>query len=204
MPGRHPAVTGATLGHSGLATGVAGVAGRRGLAYAVLLGLAGGGLALYAATRTWAVEVWPRPPLPPREVPYTGGQLLPWLPALAVVALAGAAAVLATQGLVRRVVGVLLLLVSAAVVAGGGYPLLAQDDIGPGWPALCLVGGLVAAAGAAMTARHGHQWPVMGARYERGTTRSTGAPAPDGGRVGLGNTREAWDALDRGEDPTVN
>jgi hypothetical protein len=48
---------------------------------------------------------------------------------------------------------------------------------------------LVGASGLA-TVLAGHRWPGMGARYER-------TPRPSGG------TTDAWNALDRGEDPTV-
>ncbi|PZG01410.1 Trp biosynthesis protein [Micromonospora deserti] len=181
-------------------------AGRRELTYAVLLSVAGTGLALWAATRTWAVELADRPaPLPPVRGLRTGAGLLPWLPALAVVGLAGAGAVLATRGRLRRLLGGLLFLLGVAVAAGGGYGLVAAFDgeVSRQWPALCLVGGLVAAAGGLLTALRGQRWPAMGARYER---PARGAPAPAGGAgpvIGRGTT-DAWDALDRGEDPTVS
>ncbi|MFC7550153.1 Trp biosynthesis-associated membrane protein [Plantactinospora sp. GCM10030261] len=183
--------------------GAAGLAGPRGLAYAALAGLAGGGLALYASTRTWSVDVLARPPLPDREIARTGAELLPWLPALAVVALAGAAAVLATRGRVRRAVGVLLALVGVAVAVGGGYALLGRADVGPGWPVLCLLGGLLATAGAVAAVRYGHRWPVMGARYERTSAPGGSEALAPGGRVEPERARQAWDAIDRGEDPTV-
>jgi hypothetical protein len=48
----------------------------------------------------------------------------------------------------------------------------------------------------------------MGARYERAPRRGEPAPASgpatDEGRLDGRRTRAAWDALDRGEDPTVN
>ncbi|MFC0003235.1 Trp biosynthesis-associated membrane protein [Micromonospora siamensis] len=181
-------------------------AGRRELTYAVLLSLAGAGLALYAATRTWTVELTDRPPLPPTRAVRTGAALLPWLPALAVVGLAGGGALLATRGAVRRALGALLGLLGLAVAAGGGYGLLAGFDgeLSRQWPALCLVGGLLAAAGGGLTAVRGRHWPAMGARYER-RPHDGGAPtAAGGGPVSGARTREAWDALDRGEDPTVS
>ncbi|MFB6394855.1 Trp biosynthesis-associated membrane protein [Polymorphospora sp. 2-325] len=183
--------------------------GRRALTVAVLLGLAGAGLASYAVTRTWAVELTPRAaPLPPTRTTSTGGDLLPWVTALALVALAGAGAVLATRGAVRRLVGVLLTLIGLGIAAGGGYGLvgLSDVDVGPGWPLLCLAGGLLVAAGGASTAAGGHRWPAMGARYDRSTGAARRAAPARGadGRVGGAGTAAAWDALDRGEDPTVN
>lgn len=176
--------------------------GRRMMAYAVLLAVAGAGLALYAATRVWSVEVLTRPQLPPSRITHTGGALQPWLPALALVGLAGAGAVLATRGLVRRLVGGVLTLVGLGVAAGGAYGLVGRAGVGPVWPALCLLGGLAAVAGNALTAARGQDWPAMGARYER--PRGAGTQPAPGGRVEGQRTREAWDALDRGEDPTVS
>jgi hypothetical protein len=172
------------------------VAGRRELTYAVLLCVAGAGLALWASTRTWAVELTARPtPLPPLRDARTGTDLLPWLPALA------------TRGRARRLLGGLLAALGAAVAAGGGYGLVAAFDgeLSRQWSALCLVGGVLAVAGGLLTALRGERWPAMGARYER-PARGTGAPvARDAdGRVTGRRTTDAWDALDRGEDPTVS
>ncbi|MEH0820565.1 Trp biosynthesis-associated membrane protein [Micromonospora sp. CPCC 205714] len=177
--------------------------GRRELAYAVLLCLPGAGLAFWAATRTWAVEVTPRGSLPSAREGRTGADLLPWLSALALVGLAGGGAVLATRGRARRLLGGLLALLGAAVAAGGGYGLIAAFDgeVSRQWPALCLLGGVLAALGGALTAARGQRWPAMGARYER---RSGGAAGADGRPAAERGTREAWDALDRGEDPTVS
>ncbi|MEU1886234.1 Trp biosynthesis-associated membrane protein [Micromonospora sp. WMMD987] len=179
--------------------------GRRELTYAVLLCLAGAGLACWAATRTWAVEVLARGALPAARQERSGAELLPWLPALGLVALAGGGAVLATRGRVRRSLGGLVALLGLAVAAGAGYGLTADlgVEVHRRWPALCLLGGLVAAGGGLLTARRGGHWPAMGARYER--PARTGGPArPDGRPIADRGTREAWDALDRGEDPTVS
>ncbi|SCG42209.1 trp region conserved hypothetical membrane protein [Micromonospora echinaurantiaca] len=185
------------------------VAGRRELTYAVLLCLAGAGLALWAATRTWSVELAARPaPLPPVRDAHTGAGLLPWLPALALVGLAGGGAVLATRGRLRRLLGGLLAVLGLAVTAGGGYGLSASfpGEVSRHWPALCLLGGLLAAAGGMLTALRGERWPAMGARYERPArkTATPAAPAAGAGPVTGRRTTEAWDALDRGEDPTVS
>ncbi|MEW2377805.1 Trp biosynthesis-associated membrane protein [Micromonospora sp. NPDC047812] len=183
------------------------------MTYAVLLCVAGAGLALWASTRTWAVELTARPtPLPPVRDARTGAGLLPWLPALALVGLAGGGAVLATRGRARRLLGGLLCVLGAAVTAGGGYGLVAAFDgeVARHWPALCLLGGVLATAGGLLTALRGRHWPAMGARYER---RPAGDAAPaarggngrgEGDRVTGRQTTEAWDALDRGEDPTVS
>ncbi|MEV4121057.1 Trp biosynthesis-associated membrane protein [Micromonospora sp. NPDC049645] len=189
------------------------VVGRRALAYAVVLCLAGAGLALWAATRDWSVELTLRPaPLPPVRDARSGASLLPWLPALALVSLAGGGAVLATRGRVRRVLGVLLGALGLAVAAGGGYGLVAEvsGSVSRQWPALCLLGGVLAALGGWWTAWRGGDWPAMGARYERPARTAPQAPSAQDGPAGAPTplagrrTTEAWDALDRGEDPTAD
>ncbi|WP_018830539.1 Trp biosynthesis-associated membrane protein [Salinispora tropica] len=173
-------------------------AGRRELVYAMLLGVAGAGLSMWAVTRAWVVELAPRPaPLPPLRAARTGAELLPWLPALALVALAGWGAVLATRGRVRRLLGGVLTGLAVALAAGGGYGLLAgfTGAVSRQWPLLCLLGGGCAAAAGVLTAARGDRWSVMGARYERSAGPATG---PAQGR----SARDAWDALDRGADPT--
>ncbi|MGC5051957.1 Trp biosynthesis-associated membrane protein [Micromonospora sp. DT48] len=178
-----------------------GGSGRRELAYAVLLCLAGAGLALWAVTRTWVVDSGGRADPLLVEEGRTGGQLLPWLPALALVGLAGGGAVLATRGRPRRVLGGLLTLLGLALAAGGGYGLLGDlgDPVARQWPTLTLLGGVLAAVGGGSTLLRGHRWPAMGARYERRPSRPTGT----GGPIEGGGTVDAWEALDRGEDPTV-
>jgi uncharacterized membrane protein (TIGR02234 family) len=57
---------------------------------------------------------------------------------------------------------------------------------------------VLAAAGGLLTALRGRDWPAMGARYERRSRQS----APAAGPIHGAGTVEAWDALDRGEDPT--
>ncbi|MFJ6196409.1 Trp biosynthesis-associated membrane protein [Micromonospora sp. NPDC092111] len=183
--------------------GVPTARGRRELAYAVLLCLAGAGLACWAVTRTWSVEVTARGALPPTRQDRSGADLLPWLSALALVALAGAGAVLATRGRVRRLLGGLLVGLGLAVAAGGGYGLAADlgGAVSRQWPACCLIGGVLAAGGGLLTALRGAGWPAMGARYERPSRADAGT---DRQPIGERGNREAWDALDRGEDPTVS
>ena len=89
---------------------------RRSFAVALLLGLAGGGLAIYGATRTWSVQVIVRPGLPDLRTARTGADDFPLLIGLALVALAGAGALLATRGVIRRVLGGLLAVVGAGVI----------------------------------------------------------------------------------------
>ncbi|MFI5832937.1 Trp biosynthesis-associated membrane protein [Micromonospora sp. NPDC051300] len=183
------------------AAGRAAAPGRRELAYAVLLCLAGAGLAAWAVTRGWSVEPTARGALPSGQRRSTGADLLPWASALAYVGLAGGGAVLATRGRLRRALGLLLTGVGLGVAVGGGVGLT-EAGVTRHWPALVLVGGLALAAGGAFTAARGAGWPAMGARYERRAAGPGGSADADRPAVERG-TRDAWDALDRGEDPTV-
>ncbi len=167
---------------------------RRGPATAVLACLAGAGVALLAVTRVWVVEVEHRPGLSDLRTEQTGAQAQPWLIGLALMALAGAGALLATRGTVRRVLGGLLALTGVGLVVG---TVLAWAGADPVWPAVTVVGGLVVAAGGVLAGWYGHTWAAMSSRYER-KPEATAAPevrsVPD--------SRAFWDALDRGEDPT--
>jgi hypothetical protein len=103
----------------------------------------------------------------------------PGATALALVAGAGAAAVLAAQGWTRRLVGGLLTVLGGAAVALGVTT--------PSWPATA--GGLLVVVGGGWVVWRGPRWTRMSARYDR-QTAVTDSP------------HALWDALDRGEDPT--
>ncbi|MEU7902448.1 Trp biosynthesis-associated membrane protein [Actinoplanes sp. NPDC049118] len=176
-------------------------AGRR-LTAAVLLCVAGAACALYGVTRTWSELVTERPGLSALRTVRTGADLEPWVVGLALVALAGAGALPATRGLPRRVLGALIALAGLGVAAGAiaGRAGLEAGSAGAGatfWPVVCVAGGLLILLGGLSAARYGHEWPAMGARYER---RAAPAPPDTDQRV---DTRAAWDALDRGDDPTA-
>jgi hypothetical protein len=172
----------------------------------------GAGLALFAATRTWTTTIQRQaPPLPDKVVAHTGASLLGWLPALALVGLAGAGALLATRRTWRTVIGLLLLVVGFGVLGGGIDGL----DVAAGaWPIFVGVGGLAIAWSGLAAMRSGGTWPAMGARYERpaGNPAHTAAasdpasPAPiDGGTAAACPSRthaSMWDDLDHGVDPT--
>jgi hypothetical protein len=187
-----------------------GPAGRRGLGLAVAACVAGAALAIFAATRTWVVTVTPRPGLPELRTTATGASAQPWIAALAVVALAGAGALLATRGVVRRGLGVLLVLVGAATAVAA---IVARAALGGGdlWAGAGILGAASIVVGGLGAARRGHLWPGMSSRYERTTVPGSddgvgggSEPFEDAGssRPVTHDTRAAWDALDRGEDPT--
>jgi uncharacterized membrane protein (TIGR02234 family) len=98
-------------------------AGRRELAFLLVLGAAGAGLVLLAVRQGWAHVTTTEPrPLPDSVTAVTGQTLVPVAAALALAALAGLAAVLATRRTLRRVAGVVLagfgVGIAAAVSAG--------------------------------------------------------------------------------------
>ncbi|MEV4348964.1 Trp biosynthesis-associated membrane protein [Actinoplanes sp. NPDC049596] len=196
---------------------------RRSYLLTLLACLAGAGLAAYAATRTWSLDVVHRPAMSDVRTPQTGADLEPWLIGLALAALAGTGALLATHGWVRRGLGVLLTLAGLGVVIGAiaGRAGLDVGEAGAGatvWPVACALGGAIIAAGGLTAARQGHLWSRMSARYERkptqeqasapGVTTQPGDPSGPLAASGLKTSdkpvdnRAAWDALDRGDDPT--
>jgi MFS family permease len=157
---------------------------RRELAATVLLCAAGALVELLAVGRPWAR-------LATRT--YTGSDVAGAVRPLALVALAGTAALLATRRWGRVVVGVLLLAagVGTAVAAiGAGYPPGAHHL--DGWRIVVVVAAVPVAVSGLAAAARGSRWSVMSARYDAPGARQR-VQDPD---VAL------WDALDRGDDPT--
>jgi hypothetical protein len=152
-------------------------------------------LALYAASRAWTVEVLARPaPLPPVHRTRSGGSVAPLLPALAMVGLAGAGALVATRGRVRRGLGAVLVGCGVGLVATTAYVLGTVPAVAAGAPALTIAAGTGLAFVGVVTLRRGGLWPGLGARYARPGVSSMGAIADQPARL--------WDAINRGEDPT--
>lgn len=209
------------------------MAPRRSFAVALLLGIAGAALTLYAASRTWSLQVIVRPGLPDLRTARTGASEFPLLIGLALVALAGAGALLATRGLLRRILGGLLAAVGAGLILEsitGRLGLNAGRAATPAtiWSIACIVGGAMIIVGGLSAASQGHRWPTMGARYERRTVPPPpdpgensrplatagpnrgetpnphpGSPEPHRADATQVDTRAVWDALDRGDDPTT-
>jgi uncharacterized membrane protein (TIGR02234 family) len=91
---------------------------KREYGYALLTGAAGAGIVLLAVRQRWAQAVFTPPkPLAAQVVDVSGSDLVPLAGALALAALAGLAAVIATRGVVRRVAGVLIALFGAGAGA---------------------------------------------------------------------------------------
>jgi hypothetical protein len=104
--------------------------------------------------------------------------------ALALVALAGAGAALLVRTRARVAVGLVLVVVAVGLVVVGTGPVR--------WTVLA--GGVAVGAGALLVVVRAGRWPQPRRRYDR--------PASVAGRR-EDSPREAWDALDRGDDPTT-
>ncbi|TJZ51012.1 TIGR02234 family membrane protein [Streptomyces piniterrae] len=192
---------------------------RRSLAFALPAGAVGAGLALLAASRTWAqgTAVLAQGELP-RSV--TGGDVTGVPGALAVVGLAALVAVFAVRRAGRITVAALLALsglgiVVAAVLGNADTSALrekASTAVGlsgtdvhhvthTGWPWVAAAGGLLLLTAGVLALLHGRHWPAMSGKYERAPGGARGprraAAPPD-----LDRPEEIWKSLDRGEDPT--
>jgi hypothetical protein len=161
--------------------------GRRELTIVVLATAVAAGLVLFAVSRTWVVEAVGDRPLG-MVAHRTGGELTPALPALAIVALAGAGALVASRGWARAAVSVLLLLSGLGIAVLAGAHLADLDGRRAVWPTLAFIGGGLITAAGVRALLCGRSYPSMGTRYERA------AREPVEG--------DLWAAIDRGEDPT--
>jgi uncharacterized membrane protein (TIGR02234 family) len=194
-------------------------AARRELTTAVLGAAVAGGLALVAGGQPWAdVTTERRAPLPPVTGVLSGAEAAPLVPATGLVLLAAAVALLAVRGAARIVVGLLVAL-AGGVLGWSGLRGLTGDltaaadqaqvrggttaDVLAAWPAVALVGGVLAAAASVLVVLRGRGWPAMGRRYERpaGQTEAA-ARRPERARTDEDRSQDAWKAMDRGEDPT--
>lgn len=142
-----------------------------------------------------------------RTVTVSGRDVSPGVAFAGWIALAGAGGVIATRSWGRVVVGVILTLLGLAAVAASFWfaavPGPAVEAAAgtatsgavasvavTGWWAMAALGGALVAFAGGWTALAGRRWPSLGQRYQRVDR------ADDPG--------SAWDALDRGIDPTVD
>ncbi|MCE7007384.1 Trp biosynthesis-associated membrane protein [Kibdelosporangium philippinense] len=121
----------------------------------------------------------------------TGSEQVSALIPLALIYLAGIAGVLATSGLPRRIVGVLLALTgfTACWLAANGAFAAGQVLWGRG---VALLAGLAVVVAGVLLVRYGHKMPRLGAKYDRPGAEKE----PEG-------EKELWNALSEGKDPTV-
>lgn len=188
-----------------------------------LAALAGAGLALLAAGRPWVTQQVGGVPGVVR-VSASGDQAAPGVAALAIVAGAGAGALLIAGLRASRLVGVLLALAGAGILAsvasvvsdpraaaapavpaatGRTGPLPDPAAVSP-WVWVALVASLiVVTAGLVATAR-ATAWAVPGRRFEQPAAgvaaRERGDERP---QPAADDPIAAWDALSRGDDPTA-
>lgn len=183
---------------------------RRAPAVAILSCALGGLLVLLTGGRQWAHTTLAGVDGAGRStLSVAGHQVAPSITALGIALLALAAATLASNGILRRIVGVLVVLVAGAAIGvavtarGDVSSALRHREVGPtgfavhasanGWWIVTLIGGLLALAAGVLTVFHSDGWSRMGEKYDAPSARR---PTKDPATV-------AWDALDRGEDPTT-
>lgn len=151
------------------------------------------GLVLLAASR-------PRATVEGQGGSLSGALDTPGAAALALVALAGAGALLLVRGWARTVIATLLVLVAAGVVASmstlpSDYGWFTYSGSPPAvtysaWAWVGMGAGVLLGFAAAVAAVRARRWPPPRRRYESSAPRRPGPGA------------DPWDALDRGEDPT--
>jgi uncharacterized membrane protein (TIGR02234 family) len=130
-----------------------------------------------------------------------GSQVVPGIAGMAILGLAGVAGIVGSRGWIRRIIGGLVvgaglvvvivlapLLTTSGLVARAPEGAEAVDALLRG-PWVALVGGALMSLGGVLAVLRGHSWRSLGRAYE---LPSGGAP------------KDAWDALDRGIDPTVD
>lgn len=181
-------------------------------AVALLLDVVGAGAALLIASRPWQTLTLERGgPFPNMTRELIGRDVDSAPTALALVALAGVVAVLATRGLLRRTVGCVIglagvgliwrALASADPVKDYGFdsrmglltdhaPMVETHAV---WPVLTAVCGALVGVSGILIAWRGQEWQAMSARYET-------PPAQEADPEKTAAT--LWTKLDRGEDPT--
>ena len=181
-------------------------------AFAVLV-ILGALLGFLAASRPWALVVVPDP-IAERTLGVSGREAAGVVPAVALVALAGAVAVLTTRRVGQAVAGALLVLAGAGAAASSigvlRTPVSAVDQVVAAatgrtgvagvtasvtaWPWVGVASGVLIALGGCMAVLRARSWGGLSARYE--TPADDGKPVPDD------DPGQVWDALSRGEDPT--
>jgi uncharacterized membrane protein (TIGR02234 family) len=189
---------------------------RRLYAPAVLAMLAAGGLAFFAAGRTGAHADVRAQDLGHATISVSGSDAQPLVPALAIVVVTAALAILAAGPRLRRVIGALTILVAGAAIVA--VPRSGTDGLqdavrsaaekspaytGPAslgdisyapWDIVTIAAFVLAIVLGAVTLRLAPQWPTMSSRYDAPTSRPVAED--DSGA-------EMWKAMDRGDDPTA-
>jgi uncharacterized membrane protein (TIGR02234 family) len=200
------------------------VSSRVQFALALLLDVLGSAGILLIATRDWQTIRTPRSAQFLDDTLQVSGRTIDAAPtALALVALAGAVAVIATRGIVRRVIGAVITVAGAgvvwrAIVAASAvdvarardlvrdkHPSAASTTAVPSvtthavWPILTVVCGCVVLLAGVLVAAFGGRWTGMSIRYESPAAQ---ADPEEAARRRARADAAMWTALDRGDDPT--
>lgn len=181
----------------------------------VLGAMATGGLAFFAASRTWAHTSVQASGVPTAPVDVAGSEAVALVPALALVVVAAALAVLAASVRIRRAVGLLIVVVAvigfvvilrAAGAIDNAVDAAVHDSpafIGTNAPDVVShsVWRWVAATAFVLSAlvgivimRFGALWSTMGRKYD--------APKAHTAPKEVESEADIWKALDEGTDPT--
>ena len=183
----------------------------------LVVGLGAATAVTVAVSRPWVEASVHQRGVPNIEASASGADIVPLAGALGVVVLAAFGAVIATHGLVRRALGVLIMVAAASIVAaalstgsagsqleaglsargwsGGSYSTADQP-----WRWVALTAALLCVVAGAAVAAYGPGWATMGSRYD--------APRTDADPGGPTRAAEAmseadvWREIDRGRDPT--
>lgn len=191
----------------------------RGYGTTLVIGLAAASASTFAVSRPWVEATARQPGVPTIEATASGADLVPLAGALGVVVLAAFGAVIATRGMVRRSVGLLIVAASVVLVvaavqpdagvtqlevglsakgwSGGGYTTV--DRV---WRWVTLGGAVGCAAAGGLVAWFGGRWATMGSRYD-----APGAAAETRGADVLATPADrretdVWREIDQGRDPT--
>jgi uncharacterized membrane protein (TIGR02234 family) len=179
--------------------------------------LVGAAALLLFATREWQTVRTVRPhPFGDDVLGLSGRTIDGAITALALVALAGVVAVIATKGVPRRVIGALVAVagVVAVVRVIGAMPAISgaraltlvraahpqvagmpHVTVHPVWSVLSLLAAILVVGAGAATAVFGARWRGMSARYERRPVDPEQARARAEASL--------WTALESGDDPTA-
>lgn len=200
------------------------MSGRLQFLVALLLDVLGTAGVLLVSTRDWQTILTPRSGQFLDDTLQVTGRTVDAAPtALALVALAGAVAVIATRGVVRRVVGAVIALAGVGVVwrvalamsavgrsrardlvrakhpSAASTTSVPQVTVHVGWAVISIMCAVLVIASGALIAAYGGRWTNMSLRYESPAVQAD----PDAVATRRARADAAlWTALDRGDDPT--
>ncbi len=175
----------------------------------MVLMLAGAAASWAASGLVWVEQRWRTPFTGDQDFPVAGSVARPELVPVALATLAAVAAVLATSGILRRIMGLLVITAGVILVwravswfAGGtassrdvpaGSTPIGSAQLPVYGPVLVLLAAALLLAAGLWVLVAAHRMAGMGARYD-----APGSAA----RVDSDPDKRFWDALDSGEDPT--